>query len=217
MDIIFLLKGIIIGYMASIPLGPIGVLCVQRTINTKFRSGFISALGATCADTIFAIIAMFFISLVSTFLNEKMVIISVVGGAIMMTIGTTIFTTKITPGKLRKNRNKSNMGIKFFASTFLLTLANPAFIFIFVGLFASFNITNEHLDMHNAMLTIFGVTVGSALWWLTLTSIVNLFRNKFRPRHLITINKIAGSLIFILGISAILLALLDSSELKNII
>ncbi len=216
MDLIFLLKGIMVGFMASIPLGPIGVLCIQRTINSKFKAGFISGLGATCADSVFAIVAIFFLSIVTVFINEQMMIISIIGGIIIMTIGIFIFTKKITSGNLRKNRSQSSQHLKYFLSTFFLTLTNPAFIFIFVGLFASFDISNSHLNIANAILTIVGVAIGSALWWLMLTSLVNLFKNKFRPRHLIIINKTAGALIFCLGVSAVLLALLDIKALENI-
>ena len=216
MDLIFLFKGMMVGFMASIPLGPIGVLCIQRTINSKFKSGFISGLGATCADSVFAIVAIFFLSIVTVFIKEQMMIISLIGGAIIMAIGISIFTKKITSGGLRKNRNQNKQDFKYFISTFFLTLTNPAFIFVFVGLFASLDISNADLNIINAVLTVVGVSIGSAFWWFALTSLVNVFRNKFRPRHLIIINKTAGALIFCLGVSAILLAILDVQALDKI-
>ncbi|MEG1648699.1 MAG: LysE family transporter [Rikenellaceae bacterium] len=217
MDFIFFIKGVAIGLMASIPLGPIGVLCIQRTINKKFKSGFISGLGAASADTVFAIVAIFFLSIVTVFIEERLQLLTLIGGGIITAIGISIFNKKMSPMGLRRNRAQNGHHFKDYISTFLLTLTNPAFIFVFVGLFTSFDITNEDLNIVNGIFTVVGVTMGASLWWFTLTFIVNHLKNKFRPRHLIVINKVAGILIFSLGAFAIISALLNIQTVNKII
>ncbi len=217
MDISFLVKGIAIGFSASIPLGPIGVLCIQRTINKKFLSGFFSGLGAATADTIFAIVAMFFLSLVLAFIDQHLQILTVAGGVVVAVIGYTIFSKKITPGSLRKNRAGNNQYFKDYFSTLLLTLTNPAFIFVFIAMFTTFGVNSNELDLANGIITIIGVTCGAAIWWFTLTSIVSLFKKRFRPRHLVAINKIAGIIIMVLGAAAVIGAIVDLKAVAKLV
>ncbi|MFI3314658.1 MAG: LysE family transporter [Rikenellaceae bacterium] len=209
MNFIFLIKGLVIGFLASIPLGPVGVLCLQRTVSKRFMSGFVSGLGAASADVIFAVIAMFFLSLIAVVIEQQMSLLALIGGSVVMVIGIFIFNKKTTPKTLRKNRAQYPNYFKDYITTFFLTLTNPAFIFVFVGLFSSFDIGNEDLCLYNGVLTIIGVAFGASLWWFTLTSTVNIFKNRFRPRHLVSINRIAGILIFALGLFAIITAILD--------
>lgn len=208
MDFIFFLKGLIIGVLASIPLGPIGVLAIQRTLNKRFMSGFMSGLGAASADTIFAIAAMFFLSIISAIIEKRMQLLTIIGGLIVIGIGYSILTQKMSPRSLRKSRAQNGRYFRDYISTFFLTLANPAFIFVFVGLFTSFELTNRDLNIYNAIIAIIGVFLGASTWWFSLTSIVNRFRSKFRPRHLIMINRVAGSIILTLGVLAIVSALM---------
>ena len=198
-------KGFVVGLLASIPLGPIGVLCVQRTINKRFSSGFASGLGAATADTTFATIALFFFSLAVPYIEKHLTLLKVVGGIIIFVIGLVIFLKK-TSSQIRRNRNTKPNLLKDYISIFLLTITNPAYILVFFGLFAAFKVGEVDFTPGTHLLMILGVLAGAALWWFILTFSVSLFRKKFRARHIYYINKLAGLAILTLGAIAMVSA-----------
>jgi len=196
-----LVDGVIIGISASIPLGPIGVLVIQRTLNKGHLSGFISGLGAAFSDTIYAIIAGFSLSFIVGFIESQLLWIQIMGAIILISLGLKIFYTNPAI-QLRRQKKKSTSLIQDFFSTFALTIANPLAVFLFLAFFAGFRIVEtQHSAIENFML-IGGVFLGAGLWWLILSSLVNLFRSKINLRRLFWINKIAGSAIVILVILA---------------
>ncbi len=204
MDFAVFLKGIVIGLLASIPLGPIGVLCIQRTLCKSHKSGFVSGLGAASADTLFATIALFSLTFVLSFIESYMVVIKVLGGILVIIVGMTILL-KNPVVQIRKNRaGKGNNLWSDYLSVFFVTLANPAYILVFVALFAALGINREGIPYANGLLMLIGVLCGTSLWWSILTFCISLLRGKFRPRHLFWMNRISGSLIVILGAAAIL-------------
>jgi threonine/homoserine/homoserine lactone efflux protein len=203
MWLLILCKGILIGLVASIPLGPIGVICIQRTLSKSYRSGFVSGLGAALADTLFATIAMLFLSVVLVFIETHIDLLKVLGGICVIIAGMRIFLRNLVL-QIRRNRTKKNNLWGDFLSLFLLTFTNPAYILMFMALFAAFGIRRAGLPMGDVALLIAGVYGGATLWWLLLTSLVNLFRKKFRPRHLLALNRISGGLIVLLGAVSIL-------------
>lgn len=202
------ITGIIIGLMASIPLGPIGVLCIQRTLSKNHRSGFTSGLGAATADVLFASIALFSLTFVMSFIETHMIYIKAVGGICVIIVGVKIFLTNPVV-QIRRNRAGKSSLWQDFISLFLITLANPAFILIFVALFAAFGVRQD-MSLVSGLPMITGVYVGGALWWFMLTFVVNLFRTKFRPRHLLWINRVSGVVIVVLGAAAILLIFVNT-------
>ena len=192
------IRGVLVGLMASIPLGPIGVLCIQRTLSKNHKAGFFSGLGAATADTVFATVAFFSLSFVLSLIEGHLTIIKAVGGMCVILVGSRIFFTNPVI-QIRRNRaGKSNLW-QDYLSIFLITLTNPALILVFVALFATFGFSKEILGAINGVTMIFGVFSGAALWWFTLTFFINLIRNKFRPRHLLWMNRIAGAVIIVLG------------------
>jgi threonine/homoserine/homoserine lactone efflux protein len=203
MGLSLLLKGIMIGLLASIPLGPIGVICIQRTINKGKTSGFISGLGAAVADTIFAAIAGFSLTYIITFIQEQRLIIEVVGGVIVILLGLKTFYTN-PASQLRRHKRQKNKLMEDFVSILLLTITNPFAIFFFVALFATLGIVSDNQTMAMSLIALAGVLLGGSIWWYTLSSLVNMFRNRFRLKQLWWINKIAGAVIVILGILALI-------------
>lgn len=203
--ILIFIYGILIGLLASIPLGPLGVLCVQRTINKRFTSGFVSGLGAATADTIFAMIALFFYAIVLPYIEKHIQLIKIVGGLLIITIGLKLFFSK-SSSHLRRNRLNKSALLKDFFSIFGLTISNPAYILIFFGWFAAFKIGDLHFTLFTHILMILGVFLGAAMWWFTLIFSVNKLRKKFTAKHIFYINKSAGIIISVLGLGAILTA-----------
>ena len=196
-----LVKGIIVGLLASIPLGPVGVICIQRTINKGKLSGFISGLGAATADTIFATIAGFSITFVINFIEEKQFFFQVIGGVIVMILGVSIFYTNPIRQLKRHRKNKSSM-LEDYLSVLFITITNPLAVFLFIGLFASLRIVSTVGNGLYVGILLSGVFLGAATWWFVLSTIINRFRARFRLKQLWYINKISGGAIFILGLIA---------------
>jgi threonine/homoserine/homoserine lactone efflux protein len=196
-------KGIFIGLMVSIPLGPIGVLCIQRTLNKGRKSGFVSGLGATVADTFFSLIAGFGISMIITFLKAHHIYFQIIGGIIVMYLGIHIFFTNPVQ-QLRHHRMSQNKLSQDFLSVFFLTVSNPMAIFFFIAMFAGVNLAAGPMNIFLVGLIVAGVFVGSSSWWFILTTFVNIFRHRFRLKSIWWMNKVAGVIIFFLGLAAIL-------------
>ncbi len=198
-----LLKGAVIGFMVSIPLGPIGVLCVQRTVNKGRRSGFISGLGAAAADTLFALIAGLGISIVIGFIEEKQIFIQVIGGVIIIYLGIYVFYSNPVR-QIRMQRLNRNKLSQDFLSVFFLTISNPMAIFFFLAMFTGVNLASGPMSFFHLFFMVAGVALGSACWWFILSSFVNVFRHRFRLKNIWWMNKVAGVVIFFLGVAAIL-------------
>ncbi len=199
-----LIRGVAIGLMASVPLGPIGVLCIQRTLSKNHKSGFVSGLGSATADLFFASIAFFSLSVVLSFIESHMMVTKAIGGICVTLVGFKIFFTNPVI-QIRRNRAGQSNLWQDFLSLFVITIANPAFILIFVALFAAFGMSASDLGYLRAIPLIGGVFLGASLWWFALTFVVNLLRKKFRPRHLLWMNRISGAVIVALGMGAVLL------------
>lgn len=200
--IALLVKGIIIGLAATVPLGPIGVICIQRSINKGRISGFISGLGAATSDTIFATIAGFSLAFIINFIDAHRLIIEFVGGIIIIILGVKTFYNNPV-SQLRRHKKKKNKLLEDYVSTLLLTATNPLIIFYFLALFAAGDIVDTS-EMSRAFITVAGVFFGGVIWWYVLTTLVSSFRHKFRLKHLWWINKIAGALIIALGLFAVI-------------
>jgi len=206
--IAILLRSICVGLAASITVGPVAVLCIQRTLSKNRRSGIISGLGVACADTFMAIIAFSCYSMLAVQIQQHQNILRVVGGIFVVMVGVYIFTQNPVV-QIRKNRAGRMNLWQDFASIFGLTLSN--FIMVIPYLLAFFSVFDissiEARDVSGffrSLIVIGGFFAGSLGWWTMLAFVLNLFRRRFRPRHMLTINHVAGIVIGILGIYTIL-------------
>ena len=194
------IKGIIAGLCASIPLGPIGVLCLQKTINGGRVSGFLSGLGAACADTIFAAFAVFGLAIVQQFIDNNINLLLIGGGAAVAILGLRIYFTNPIK-KLRSRKQSKGKIFEDFISIFFLTLSQPGAVFLMLGVFAILKIDfGEQPSSFSLAAILWGVMIGCCIWWFSLTWLVDRFRRFFRIRQIWTINRVAGIIIFILGI-----------------
>lgn len=203
-----LLRGIGVGVAASITVGPVAVLCIQRTLSKNRRSGIVSGLGVACADTFMAMAAYFFYSVLQAQIEEYNQLLRVIAGIFVVIVGVYIFFQNPVP-QIRRNRAGRTSLWQDFALVFGLTIANFILVIPYIlTFFAVFKIsTVESLDMagfFRGILVIAGFFGGSVAWWTTLAFVLNLFRRRFRPRHMFTINHVAGVLIGVLGIYTIL-------------
>ncbi|MDY0201504.1 MAG: LysE family transporter [Tenuifilaceae bacterium] len=198
-----LIKGILVGLLASIPLGPVGIICIQRTINKGKLSGFLSGIGAASADTIFAAIAGFSLTFIISYIEEKQIIFQAIGGVVVLLLGIKIFYTNPIK-QLRRHKRKKNNLLEDYLSVLLVTITNPLAIFLFIALFASLGIVSEGAGITSSLVATGGVFIGAATWWYILITLVDIFRAKFRLKQLWWINKISGALIFGLGAVALI-------------
>lgn len=256
-----LIDGLLVGLASSVTVGPVAVLCIQRTLSRGYLSGIFSGLGVASADTLMAILAFTLYALLKSYIDEYNTIILSLGGVFVIIVGIFIFFKKPVP-QVRKNRTDTNALWQDFASMFGFTLANFAIIIPYIlAFFTMFNVglsnvgdaatidpeiaMDKHYDndvviynddaratdFHNIIemdeqrdrekaheralaeaakefkvprmirniLILGGFLLGAMTWWVGLTSLINLFRRNFKPRHLIMINRIAGIIISALG------------------
>jgi threonine/homoserine/homoserine lactone efflux protein len=201
MDLSFLLRGIMIGFAIAAPVGPIGMLCIHRTLTKGVHSGFASGLGAATADAIYGCIAGFGLTFVSNFLIHQQVWIRGMGGAFLLYLGLKIFLAGPAD---HVSANKRNGLVGAYASTFFLTLTNPMTILSFVAIFAGFGLASAGASYIAAGVLVVGVFMGSALWWFILSGSVCVFRTKFNPHGLRWVNRTFGLIIGGFGVLALL-------------
>lgn len=212
-----LLRGFAVGLAASITVGPVAVLCIQRTLSKTTRAGIASGLGVACADTLMAIIAYFFFAIMQAQIEKYSHILSITGGIFVVIVGVYIFFQNPIP-QIRRNRAGNTTLWKDFASMFGFTIANfvvvVPYILAFFALFGVGTATESRdvASMMQSALIILGFFGGAATWWTALTSVISLFRRRFRPRHMLTINHVAGIIVGLLGIYTILSTVISISN-----
>ena len=194
-----LLRGIILGLSIAAPVGPIGLLCIQRTLSHGRLAGLLSGLGAATADAVYGTIAAFGVAFLSTFLIRQQAWLRLLGGAFLVVLGVRTFLSRpATRPAVAAGRTLFSA----YASALLLTLANPITILSFVAIFAGMGAAGpSHLA---AIALVLGVFVGSALWWLLLSTGVSLLRGSLSPQRLVWVNRVSGLVIIGLGLSALL-------------
>jgi len=194
------LRGLVIGFSIAAPVGPIGVLCIRRTLADGRASGLVSGLGAATADTIYGCIAGFGLTFVSSFLVNQQIWLRVVGGLFLCALGIRTLLRKPTT---KPTADKAKGLVGAFASTFFLTLTNPMTIISFAAIFAGLGLAGAVGSYMSASVLVLGVFLGSAAWWLLLSTGFSLFRSKFNPKGLRWVNRISGAVITGFGLLAL--------------
>ena len=193
----FILKGLVLGFSIAAPVGPIGVLCIRRTLANGFRSGLVSGLGAATADAFYGTIAAAGLTLVADFLVRQQVWLGLLGGGLLVYLG--IKTLRTLPQPENSTAGKDSPGGNYL-STLLLTLSNPMTIFMFAAIFGGMSVQTGSIYRYNAFLLVLGVFTGSALWWLSLSAAVSLLREKVDARLMVWVNRLAGAVITGFGV-----------------
>jgi threonine/homoserine/homoserine lactone efflux protein len=195
MELMLLLKGLIIGFAMAIPIGPVGVLCIRKTLAEGHARGMFIGLGAATADSLYASMAAFGLTFISDAVTSNQFWVSLGGGSLLFYLGIRTFRSK----KKKSIVLTSNKGLaRSYASAFFLALTNPVTIFAFVAVFAAFGL-GKNMNIVSASIIVFGVFTGSYLWFLTLSYIATHFRKKIDSGGLVWVNRIAGILIIVSG------------------
>ena len=203
---LILLQGLLLGFSIAAPVGPVALLCIRRTLERGFMSGLVSGLGAAMADVIYGSIAAAGLTLVANFLAGQQFWLRLLGGGFLLCLGiATLRNQQVEEAEVRENGSLTGD----FFSTLLLTLSNPLTIFAFIAIFGGFGVQAEAAYRVSAFMLVLGVFLGSALWWLGLSTLVNLLRRRLNQAVIQTINKIAALAIIGFGLYFILQAYLQ--------
>lgn len=208
-----LIQGLIFGFFLALPVGPVGVLCVQRTLAEGRLHGLLSGLGAAVGDALFGAIAAFGVSAVKDWLEAHQDDLRIVGGIVLLVLAArTVFGSgrkrADKPVKRSDNENENRVVtqslVKDFASTFMLAVTNPITLIAFAGLLATLGITDAGASVGNASLLVAGVFLGSAGWWLAVSTTAGVFRPFVDGTYQIWMNRVSAGILFIFGVYALL-------------
>jgi threonine/homoserine/homoserine lactone efflux protein len=201
MTFILFLKGVIVGLSMAVPVGPIGILCIRRTLLEGRLSGFVSALGLATADVVFGCIAGFGLTFISDFLISQQFWLRLIGGLFLCVIGLKVLLTKFVEREA-PSTGKGLLGA--YTSMFFLTLTYPMTVLIFLGIFAGLGIGSIKGNYFSIAALVLGVFTGSILWWAILSSFIGSLRDKFKTQNWQWVNKISGILITGFGLAVLL-------------
>ena len=196
-----LLRGVLAGLAIAIPVGPVNVLCISRTITNGRVAGIISGLGAATADTFYGGIAGFSITLIINFLIEERFWIRLVGGALLIGIGLVYWFKR--PKSLKEEQEESTHSA--YVTTLLLTLTNPTTVLSFLAVMAGLRL-GEPRPWTLTLFLVLGIFCGSMIWWIVLAFISGHFRDRFNDRAVVIMNRIAACAIGGFGLLTILIA-----------
>jgi threonine/homoserine/homoserine lactone efflux protein len=199
MGLTIFLKGIFIGFAMAVPVGPIGIMCIRKTLTEGRFRGLIIGFGAATADLFYGCVASFGLTVISDMLISQRIWIRLVGGALLLFLG--IRTFRAQPADPKFQIHSSGI-VRSYLTTVFLTLTNPLTIFAFIAVFAALGLGNR-LGYFSASVLVAGVFISSCLWFIFLSSGVILFRKKLELGGLLWVNRIAGILIIISGVYAI--------------
>jgi threonine/homoserine/homoserine lactone efflux protein len=195
--LVFLLKGIAVGLLIAVPVGPVGIMCVRRTIFEGKLAGLVSGLGAATADALFGFVAAFGLTFVSDWLIGYHQWLRIAGGCYLLYVGGSALLAE--PEAKQSSEPDAEGLLRDFLSTFALTLTNPITILAFLGIFSALGLSGADATFSRAASLVVGVWLGSLLWWLALTfGLGSLFRS-FDARHLKWINRASGAILLLSG------------------
>lgn len=195
MDTDLFLRTVVIGFSIAAPVGPIGVLCIRRSLAEGWLAGLLTGLGAATADACYGAIAGFGLTFLSDFLVSQLLYFKLLGGLFLCYLGVKTWLAK--PAREAATAPSHRLGT--YGSTVLLTLTNPLTILAFAAVFTGLGFASSATPS-NALLLVLGVFSGSALWWLTLSGSVSFWRSRFNPRYLQWLNRISGLILLVFGI-----------------
>ena len=192
-------RGLLIGLAIAAPVGPIGVLCIRRTLRDGRVAGFVSGLGAATADGLYGAVAAFGLTAVSGVLVRNQTPLRIVGGLFLVGLGARILLTATRLPEDPETKTKSLLA--GYATTFGLTVTNPLTILSFAAVFTGLGLVPRRTA--GAGLLVAGVFLGSALWWLILSGIAGALRRRTTDRAMVWINRTSGTVIATFGVLAL--------------
>ena len=201
MDAEMFWKGVLVGFMMAVPLGPMGVLCIKRTLSRGKKSGFITGLGIATIDALYGSVATLGIAFVAAFILTHKIVIQSIGISILFYLAIIIFNEK--PANLIIPKSTTKNLAKDYGSAAILTLCNPITILSFIAALAAVDIVNN-LGQDLPLKLILGIFIGSMLWWSILSFALGSVRHKLTKQQMRLINKIASGIILVFGLALLI-------------
>ncbi|TKG94964.1 LysE family translocator [Puteibacter caeruleilacunae] len=200
-ELIYLIKGLILGISVAAPIGPIGIICINRTMNKGYLSGVISGLGIATADLIYGVIAGLGLTIISNLLLEYKLWLQAFGVISLAYFGVKILVKKAADvnGTFSEKRDL----LKDYFTTFILTITNPVTILLFVAVFAGLGLANSENSKLAIFMMVSGIFVGSGIWWLFLSGLIVKLKSRISRKLLRRIDVISG--LVILGFAVVLM------------
>ena len=205
---VFFLKGLVVGFVIAAPVGPIGVLCVRRTLVHGRPVGLLSGLGAATADALYGCVAAFGLTAVSDVLIGHGAWLRLIGGAVLCFLGLRTFLA--APAREAAPLQVDSL-FGAYASTLFLTLTNPTTILSFAAVFSSLGLVGARAGYLGASVLVLGVFLGSAVWWLGLSLGIGAWRDRIGPGALRWVNRASGALIAAFGVGALISGVVELS------
>lgn len=198
-------RGLAIGVIISAPMGPVGILCIQRTLEKGRKTGFFTGIGAALSDLFYCLLTGFGLSFIEEFLKRNQNMIQLIGSVVLIAFGIYLFRSNPSR-KLRKPEENEVSAKKNILNGFLFTFSNPLIIFLIIGLFARFNFMSPDLRFYHYIIGFASIFAGALLWWHIVTYFVEKVRAHFNLRSMWLINKIIGGIILIFALVGIISA-----------
>jgi threonine/homoserine/homoserine lactone efflux protein len=204
MVFVFLLKGIAIGFSLAVPIGPIGILCIRRTLARGSSRGFVIGLSGASADVVYALVAAFGVSLISEFVSVHQEWMRLAGGVLLLALGFHLVRTKPdTHAPTKRIKGETSV----YVSTFFLALTNPMTLFAYAAAFSAIGVEGILGEYASLGFLVAGVFLGALLWFSLLTGLSHLFKKRITTGGLNVVNKVAGSLLMAFGLVGLWLGL----------
>ncbi len=197
--IVDVLKGFLVGVCASAPIGPIAILVVQKSLSKGHKAGFVSGLGASVVDTLYACIAIFALAFAQKFISDHQNMIFLVGGAVLGVVGMSMALSD--PFRKLKSDVEPGVSPKDFGQAVAMGLSNPMAVFVMFTLFAFFGIAEDAPHNWSVAPIILSVSLGSVTYWFCISWLLSRFRGNFKMRTILWISRITGAIIVIIGIA----------------
>lgn len=205
-----LVKGFIVGVVVSAPLGPVGVLCIQRTLNKGRWYGFVTGLGAALSDIGYALLTGYGMSFMDEFITKNQVFLQIVGSIMLFIFG--IYTFRSNPVQsIRPVSSTPGSYLHNFVTAFFVTLSNPLIIFLFIGLFARFSFVMPGSPLGFQLVGYLAIALGALTWWFGITYFVNKVRTRFNLRGIWILNRAIGITVMIMSVAGFIYTILGKS------
>ena len=201
-DFIYIItRGIVIGVLISAPMGPIGMLCIQRTLNKGQLPAFFTGVGAAFSDIFYCLLTGLGLSFVTDFIESHQILLKILGSMVIIAFGIHLFK--------KKPSQQSNSFWSDTVSGFFLTLSNPLILFFIIGLFARFNFMLPEFKFYHYIVGYISIFAGAIGWWFTITYLVNKLRTRINIRSMKILNRAIASILMIMATIGLILGIND--------
>lgn len=194
-----MLRGLLIGILVSAPMGPIGMLCIQRTLNRGRWPAFFTGTGAALSDLVYCLLTGLGLSFITDFIESNQSLLQVIGSVVLLIYAGYLFGTNPSRSLTNRQQGAQPGYWKDFVAGFLLTFSNPLILFFIIGLFARFSFLAPEFEEYHYVAGYVAIFAGALTWWFIVTTFVNKVRGHFNIRSMRWLNRIIAGILMIMG------------------